>query len=186
MDYFEIFQKELEERKNVFGNQHPCVAETLNVMGIMNHYIKGNQEKALRYHQDALEILLTQKQQSEDVLIEVATTLADIGNCYSKLGEWMKAYEMYFKAIDAFNNCKISNLHPKKRIFQQSINNRLAHVHLIFAHSLSANANKHKYKEQTSFSTTYSSADSVLIRQKKLTRTRSFHSSAEVARLSCQ
>jgi len=123
-------KQELEDRKRLFGINHICVAETLNVIGIMHHHITGDQEEAICNHQAALNILTSQNcRNNREILLHIVITIADIGNCYWKKGECALAKEMFCKAQSHLNKCFVHKSHPKKPVIQQSIQHRLAYLH---------------------------------------------------------
>jgi len=120
--------QELDDRRRHFGINHISVAETLNTIGVMHHHITGDQDKAITHHQEALNILISQQYKTQEMLVDIATTIYDIGNCHWKKGELVLANEMWHKALKYLDRCFSRQSHPKKRMFQQSIQNRMEHI----------------------------------------------------------
>jgi len=121
-------QQELEDQRQLFGNNNISVAETLNVIGIMHHHVTGDQVKAITHHQVALNILISQQCKSPEMQVDIATTINDIGNCHWKKGDLVQANKMWCKALKRLNKCFSHLSHPKARMFQQSIQNKIEHI----------------------------------------------------------
>jgi len=121
-------QKELEDRRQLFGTNHNSVAETLNVIGIIHHHVTGDQVKAITHHQEALNILISQQYKTQEMLVDIATTINDIGNCHWKKGDLVQANKMWCKALKCLNRCFSHQSHPKTHMFHQSIQNKMEHI----------------------------------------------------------
>jgi len=129
-------QQELEDRRQLFGTNHYSVAETLNVIGIMHHHITDDQVKAITHHQEALNILISQQYKTQEMLFDIATTIIDIGNCHWKKGDRVQANKMWCKALRCLNRCFSHQSHPKTRMFQQSIQNKMEHINDPYTHTI--------------------------------------------------
>jgi len=69
MNSIDSLQQELEHRRQIFGVNHVSVAETLNVIGLMHHHVTGDQDEAIKHHQEALNILRTQKNKIKELCL---------------------------------------------------------------------------------------------------------------------
>jgi len=122
-------QKELDKQMSHLGNAHPKVAETLNAIGLAHHHMTNNQDEAFCYHRRALEIFRAQPEKNKENLLNIALTLADIGNCHWKRKEYDQANKFFSEASAVFEQCKISKTDPKSVIFHQAILNRQRYLH---------------------------------------------------------
>jgi len=125
-------QRELEERRQLFGTNHISVAETLNVIGIMHHHVTGDQVKAINHHQEALKILIKQQCKTQKMLVDIAKTFADIENFHWKEGDLVQANKMWCKALECLDRCFSHQSHPKPRMFRQSIQNKIEHINDLY------------------------------------------------------
>jgi len=62
-------------------------------------------------------------------MLNIATTIADIGNCHWKKGELVQANEVWCKALKYLNYCFSCQFDHRKLMFQKSIQNRIAHIY---------------------------------------------------------
>lgn len=107
----EIFEKELTDRKYILGDNHPDVAETHNILGIIKHHVYGNHEEALSHHREALSILSSQKLVDE-YFIDIGITQSDLGNVLWKMGNFVEAIISYIKAFILLKYANVDDLHP--------------------------------------------------------------------------
>ena len=129
--YIITLEKELKERKNICGENHISVAETLNTLGLVHQHMGGDQDKAIRLHREALNIYCSQLKR-RDTLMEISITQADIGSCYWRKGQYTKAKNEFEKSLELLENWQISNL-PKANFCRYSVQHRLAYVDLAFS-----------------------------------------------------
>jgi len=79
------FQAELKIRIASYGEDHPKVAETMNVLGLYYHHMAKDYSTALFYHQRALHVLTSWE--SGCLVEDIAVTLTDIGNIQDLTGD---------------------------------------------------------------------------------------------------
>jgi len=106
---------ELSDLNARLGGKHPEVADMLNIIGLCYHHLSTNQDKALQFHKEALDILKLcmdfSSSQTEKASISknIAVTLTDIGNVHSKRGDIIEARASYDDALCIFRDLKMSS-----------------------------------------------------------------------------
>eukprot|EP00591_Stephanopyxis_turris_P013304 CAMPEP_0195518234 /NCGR_PEP_ID=MMETSP0794_2-20130614/12631_1 /TAXON_ID=515487 /ORGANISM="Stephanopyxis turris, Strain CCMP 815" /LENGTH=142 /DNA_ID=CAMNT_0040647171 /DNA_START=84 /DNA_END=512 /DNA_ORIENTATION=- len=101
---------ELSEVKARRGEIHLEVADILNIIGLSHHHVSGDQDEALRFHKEALHVLKccmdssSEQNKKASILKIIAVTLTDVGNVYSKRGEYNKALASYEESLCIFQN----------------------------------------------------------------------------------
>ena len=123
----EFLLEELEARRASLGDNHSSVAETLIVLGLTYSFIEHDYKKAIYYHRAALKIQIT-KITNPRQLIDVATTLSDIGNCHMFDGEFLMAKRMILQAKIIMDRSKLNDDHPRSIMFVQSTRTRLDYM----------------------------------------------------------
>mmetsp|Transcript_7579 Transcript_7579/g.11122 ORF Transcript_7579/g.11122 Transcript_7579/m.11122 type:complete len:269 (-) Transcript_7579:4-810(-) len=107
------FENELATRRSTLGNDHIDVAETLNALALVNHYMTDDQEEALRCHTEALHIFNLRKNTPDYSDANVALTLSDIGNVYRKRGNYIDAASFYMKSVQTYRLSGMNDEHPR-------------------------------------------------------------------------
>ena len=120
-------EKELRERKKNFGINHFSVAETLNSIGLVCHHMMNDHETAIQMHDEAKRILEMQEQTQQN-LFDLAITIGDLGNCYWKKGDYTSAKNQYMQSMQFFENCQISETHPKAKLCVYTMQYRLGQL----------------------------------------------------------
>lgn len=92
------YESNLSKLTAEFGENHPKVAEALNVLGLYHHHMSRNHELSLQYHERALNIFTNCENSSVSRQLSITTT--DVGNVYRSMGKKEKASEFYNKALD--------------------------------------------------------------------------------------
>jgi len=119
MNYAETFLQELQERRALYGNDDPAVAETLNALGLVYLHMYNEIDQAISCHKEALAIFKsTQKQHA---LKNLAMTLADVGRCYWRKGESNQAHSCL---RESFEVCKLIQINDDDPIMY-SVSNQL-------------------------------------------------------------
>lgn len=107
-------------------NMKSEVAENVNSLGLYHHYISNKQHIALTCHEDALLIFLKiaetsssfyheEKESEEYLYLQIAETLADIGNVYSKLNCLQYCTSFYLVSLWVWNNlCHVTREYHRK------------------------------------------------------------------------
>jgi tetratricopeptide (TPR) repeat protein/tRNA A-37 threonylcarbamoyl transferase component Bud32 len=90
----------LDIRREVFGEQHPDVAESLHDLGEL-HYHQGEYEQAVRFYEQALDVRRTLFGERHQ---KVAHTLNNLAGCYATLGDYETAEELYREALEVRRN----------------------------------------------------------------------------------
>mmetsp|Transcript_9022 Transcript_9022/g.12477 ORF Transcript_9022/g.12477 Transcript_9022/m.12477 type:complete len:147 (-) Transcript_9022:364-804(-) len=103
-------EQELECRRRRFGESHPAVAETLNILGLFYHHVTRDQLKSLHYHEEALDILRAQP--GSFYSADKAVTLTDLGNVYRAMNNGEKALTSYEEALVLFHEIQVPEQHP--------------------------------------------------------------------------
>lgn len=110
------YQKALKIRLEVFGENHPIVAQSYTSIGSVHMNLK-KYELALEYYQNALRIRLKTLDGPHSNLVD---SYRNVGACYVKLGEYQKALEYYFNALEICLQIGIEN--PPLIMFQTAKN----------------------------------------------------------------
>ena len=118
-------QRELHQRKRNFGINHISVAETLNALALTYHHMKNDHETAIQIHYEAKHILEGQQERSQQILVNLAITVGDIGNCFCKKGDYQSARNEYMTSLQFFETCQISENHPKAKLCMYTMKYRL-------------------------------------------------------------
>mmetsp|Transcript_553 Transcript_553/g.705 ORF Transcript_553/g.705 Transcript_553/m.705 type:complete len:162 (+) Transcript_553:97-582(+) len=114
INIIDLHLADLKAQREIHGNDHPIVANTLNIIGLHHHHVTGDQEAALEYHYEALGILMRAPQDSEtNQAMEVAITHTDIGNAHKLRGDGDAALAAYADALVMFRASGISDDHPR-------------------------------------------------------------------------
>ena len=85
-----------------FGENHPKVAEALNIQGLYHHHMSRNLPVSLQHHEQALKIYIEWDQL--DVSEHILITILDIANVHRSMGNKKKAYKLYNKALNMFRS----------------------------------------------------------------------------------
>ena len=123
----DVLLQELEARKASFGSNHITVVETLNAIGLSYNFAENDYDKALYYHQSAFQILVTKKTNARQ-LVDISTTLSDIGNCHMALDDLLMARRVFLQAKTIMDRSKVSAEHPRCKMLSKSIQYRLEHI----------------------------------------------------------
>ena len=78
------------------GPTHVKVAEIWNSLGLIRLHMQHNVHAAVKCHQEALSIY----QRNASTTLDIAVTLNDLGRCYERLDEPVRALETYEKAAE--------------------------------------------------------------------------------------
>jgi tetratricopeptide (TPR) repeat protein len=113
IDYHE---RALAIYKQVYGEQHPAVATTLNNMGTAYNSL-GDAKRALTYFQQALTI---DKQISGEQHPDVAISLNNMGEAYHSLGDAEQALDYYQQALTIWKQV-YGEQHPNVAILQNNM-----------------------------------------------------------------
>lgn len=106
--------EELQTRRHELGEDHPDVAETLNLLGLHHHHVTNDQAEALRCHEEALDVLRRGKEKGREISeADVAITLTDIGNVLKRRRESDKAMDAYNEALEVWRSMGHGDDHPR-------------------------------------------------------------------------
>ena len=112
------FQKALEIRRQVFGNNHPEVAKVLIALGSLDMFT-GRLESAIRFLEKAYTILMMDREQNGKNLVSVGYYL---GNTHFKLADFQKALMYFFNNIPLIEE-SFGPQHPAMGFHYNSIGN---------------------------------------------------------------
>ena len=107
------------------GAHHPAVANGQNTLGLIYHHVLHQENEAFLCHLTALRTLLTcyQKPQhhSDSVVIQISTTIHDLGNVHWANGHREKAIDAFREALGLLLGIGLTASHPR----YLSVDNRL-------------------------------------------------------------
>ena len=106
-----LFEHELSTRRYRLGDNHPAVAETLNVLGIVHFHVHANHKQSLTLHQQALNILSSQIPNNK-LRATQGVIYADIGDVLWTMGRIKEATSHYVEAYTLLKKANVSQIHP--------------------------------------------------------------------------
>lgn len=102
-----IFKQELTVRRKIGQPNYPCIANTLNHLGVTEYEMKMNR-RALKHLLEVLTIFQDRREQG----IDFAEALFNIGLVFEALKNKERAYEAFLEAARVFKNNGYSKEHP--------------------------------------------------------------------------
>ena len=145
----EALETELCQQRCELGDNHPDVADTLNTLGLMNHHVYGDHEKALNFHRAALNIYNSQESINKYHL-HAGITYADIGNVLWKMNLLSEALSSFSQAHRILvEKANVDRTHPVlysiKRRFSDRIDfNRITNIDIMNSSSTSSDIDESK------------------------------------------
>mmetsp|Transcript_12055 Transcript_12055/g.23162 ORF Transcript_12055/g.23162 Transcript_12055/m.23162 type:complete len:160 (-) Transcript_12055:199-678(-) len=104
---------------NELGPSHVKVADTWNSLGLIRLHMQRNVQAAIKCHQEALSIYMGSQDGST---VDIAVTLNDLGRCYERLNDQIKALETYEKAHElVLNDSSIRKTHSVVESVKRSV-----------------------------------------------------------------
>ncbi|RDC65533.1 tetratricopeptide repeat protein [Adhaeribacter pallidiroseus] len=91
----QFYQKALQLRRKILGDDHPGLCSSYNNIGII-YYRKGEYDQALKYYYQDLEISL---KSSGKTHLDIAASYSNIGNVYFDKADYDQAFTFTQKAI---------------------------------------------------------------------------------------
>ena len=100
-----------------YGAHHPCVADSQNTLGLIYHHVLHNEGRSFLCHLTALRNLLIcyekTQHRNDKVVIQISTTIHDLGNAHWSRGNRGKAIDAYTEALGLLLGIGLTSSHPR-------------------------------------------------------------------------
>ena len=104
-----IFKQELSVRRKIGQPEYPCIARTLNLLGLVEHEMRNN-SRALKFLVESLSIY---QQERNGMGVECAQVLFNTGLVFNSVRNSNRAREAFSESLRIFKEQGLANDDPR-------------------------------------------------------------------------